>query len=258
MLQNPQTHTKKKLRKTGKKCFYLNTGRLIKTHLTWILNYRLKELHTFPFYCRTRTTGGYVFTGVCLLTGGGRGGVQLLSGPWSFFGGYPLVMSPFRPGGSPSPVTGPVQSPARGYPIVLSLVPLQVLPGRGVPQPGWCNPHPPWQEKSHPPPGQESACYIVGGKPLAITQDFHVLLYISKTKARVGEGGLVGRKVGGGLKLNSLWELSENSEQIFIGFARNAWKGGTWSSQHISYSYSYVVILVRSTGRQCPYLQIKI
>ena len=50
------------------------------------------------------TTGGYVFTGVCLFRGVPR---PLVSGPFSTFG--PTILSRER-----SPVTGPLQSPVPG------------------------------------------------------------------------------------------------------------------------------------------------
>ena len=93
------------------------------------------------------TTGGYVFTGVCL---------------FNFRGGYPIPIHPYpypslsgRGGGVPDPALDGGGTPT--------------LDGGGTP-----SPHP-----RVPPPGIASTCYgyAAGGVPLTFTQEDFLVLY---------------------------------------------------------------------------------
>ena len=93
------------------------------------LNLKCEELYRFLIVITARvrsTTRGYVFIGVCLLTGGGgAGGVYPTSGtsPFPTSGQIPS-------GWYPSPVTGPAQGSTPGQgPLARTGVHLQLGPG---------------------------------------------------------------------------------------------------------------------------------
>ena len=117
---------------------------------------------------------GNVFTPVCLFTGGGRGCLPMLTGPWS------LVLSQGRGGGTP--LSCPKSCPGSclgggGYACPRVHPPSQdrgTLPGqdRGAPMDRIGIPSlarigvPPFPLDS-----RVSACYAAGRTPLAVTQE---------------------------------------------------------------------------------------
>ena len=132
-----------------------------------------------------RTTGGYVFTGVCLFNfrGGypvpslGRGVPHLRSGR----GGYPLPG--LARGVPPQSWDGVPPGPGMGYPSPRPGMGYPPRPGMGTP-PGFEMGYPPRPEMVRwgippRPISIASICYAAGGMPLAFTQeDFLVLVHV--------------------------------------------------------------------------------
>ena len=119
-----------------------------------------------------RTTGGYVFTGVCLFNfrGGGGGGPHPRSGQggttfrvWTGGGGIPHPRSRRGRGGTPqSQLDGvPPGQDWVGYP--------PSRPGMGYPPP-----HHDWMRYPLPPPPPS---YAAGGVPLAFTQEDFLVMF---------------------------------------------------------------------------------
>ena len=132
-----------------------HVGRLI--HVTASLSQqgRIRLLSCFLTTRVRSTTGGSVFTGVCLLTQWGGGGVlqsqvlSQISGPRSF---------PGRGGWYPPAKTGlEYPLPGMGYPPGQDRTGVHPLPSWD-----WVNPPPP------PPPPRTG--YVVGGMPLAVSR----------------------------------------------------------------------------------------